>query len=65
MSEKVPAIHDKAAREIRFMCECGNVVHIDKPDPSELLSLYQGSMRATCGMCWRMSDLELEKVVEK
>ena len=63
MSEKVPAIHDKAAREIRFMCGCGNVVHIDNPDPFELLSLYQGSMWATCGMCQKMSNLELKKVV--
>ena len=65
MSEKVPAVHDKTVREIRFTCGCGNVVHIDNPDPFELLSLYQGSMRATCGMCRRMSDLELEKVVSE
>ena len=65
VSEKVTAVHDKTAREIRFTCGCGNVVYIDNPDPFELLSLYQGSMRATCGMCWRMSGLELGKVVDE
>ena len=65
MSEKVPTVHDKAAREIRFTCGCGNVVHIDSPDPFELLSLYQGSMSATCGMCRKMSELELSEVMER
>ena len=65
MTDKAPAIHDKAAREIRFTCECGNVVHIGNPDPFELLSLYQGSMSATCGMCRKVSDLELSEAVER
>ena len=61
--DKAPAIHDKAANEIRFICECGHVTHIAHPDPFELLSLYQHGMRATCETCRRVSDLELEKVV--
>ena len=61
MSEKVPAIHDEVAHEIRFACECGNIVHIDNPDPFELLSLYQGSMSATCEACRKVSDLELDE----
>jgi len=63
-TDKAPAIHDKAADEIRFTCECGHVTHIARPDPFELLSLYQDSMSATCGACRRMSELELRKVVE-
>ena len=62
-TDKAPAIHDKAAGEIRFTCECGHVTHIAHPDPFELLSLYQGSMRATCGVCRRLSELELREVV--
>ena len=64
MTDKAPAIHDKAADEIRFTCECGRVTHIDRPDPFELLSLYQGSMWATCGTCRRVSGLELLEVVD-
>ena len=63
-TDKAPAIHDKAANEIRFTCECGHVTHIDRPDPFELLSLYQDSMRAMCVTCRRVSELELRKVVE-
>ena len=62
-TDKTPAIHDKAADEIRFTCECGHVTHIVCPDPFELLSLYQDSMWATCGTCRRMSKLELREVV--
>ena len=64
---KTPTIHDKAANEIFFTCECGYVTHIVCPDPFELLSLYQGNMWATCGMCHRMNELEImsqEKVLE-
>lgn len=63
-TDKTPAIHDKAANEIRFTCECGHVTHIVRPDPFELLSLYQHGMQATCETCRRVSELELEKVVE-
>lgn len=62
MSEKLTAEHDMAAKEIRFVCICGNVVRIEHPDPFELLSLYQDTMQATCGACGRMSDLKLRKV---
>lgn len=64
-TDKAPAIHDKAADEIRFTCECGHVTHIARPDPFELLSLYQDSMCATCGTCRRVSELELREVVER
>ena len=64
-NDKAPAIHDKAADEIRFTCECGHVTHIVCPDPFELLSLYQDSMQATCGTCWRVSELELREVLER
>ena len=64
-TDKAPAIHDKAADEIRFTCECGNVTHIVRPDPFELLSLYQDSMCATCGACRQVSELELREVVER
>lgn len=62
-TDKAPTIHDKAANEIRFTCECGHVTHIAHPDPFELLSLYQDSMLATCGACRRASKLELREVV--
>lgn len=61
MSGKVQAVHDEAANEIRFTCTCGNVVHIERPDPFELLSLYQGGMYATCE-CGMESELELSEV---
>ena len=64
-TDKSPAIHDKDANEIRFTCECGHVTHIVRPDPFELLSLYQDSMWATCGMCQRVSELELREVVKR
>lgn len=64
-TDKAPAIHDKAANEIRFTCECGHVTHIVRPDPFELLSLYQDSMWATCETCRRVSELELREVVER
>lgn len=62
-TDKAPAIHDKAANEIRFTCGCGSVEHIAYPDPFELLSLYQGSMQAMCGACRRVNELELRKEV--
>lgn len=62
-TDKAPAIHDKAANEIRFTCECGHVTHIVRPDPLELLSLYQDTMWAMCETCRRMSELELREVV--
>ena len=62
-TEKTPAAHDKAANEIRFTCECGNVVHVACPDPFELLSLYQGGMWAMCEACQRMNEIELNEVI--
>lgn len=62
--DKAPAIHDKTVNEIRFVCECGYVTHIAHPDSFELLSLYQDSMRAECGLCRRISELELMVVAE-
>lgn len=61
-TDKALAVHDKAADEIRFTCECGHVTHIVRPDPFELLSLYQDSMWATCGTCRKVSKLELREV---
>lgn len=63
-TDKAPAVHDKAVDEIRFTCECGHVTRIARPDPFELLSLYQDNMWATCRMCWRVSELELQEVVD-
>ena len=60
-----PAVYDKTADEIRFICGCGHVTHIVRPDPFELLSLYQHGMQATCEACGRTSDLELLEVVER
>ena len=65
MTCKASAVHDKAADEIRFTCECGHVTRIASPDPFELLSLYQDSMCATCGACRQVSELELREVVER
>lgn len=62
MSGKVQAVHDKAENEIRFTCTCGNVVRVERPDPFELLSLYQGGMYAMCGECGMTSELELNEV---
>ena len=63
-TEKSPAVHDKRVNEIRYMCGCGAVEHIGNPDPFELLSLYQGSMWATCGECKMVNDLDLIEVSE-